>query len=113
MTDLCPCCRRPLPETNDLVIDSGIVVCNGRVAALTIQENALLEILAAAKGRVQSKERLLASLYALQPDDPPEIKIIDVFVCKLRKKLKPLGVEIFTVRGQGYRLLPVPERKVA
>ncbi len=113
MTDLCPCCRRPLPETSDLIIDAGIVVCNGHVASLTMQEHALLEILAAAKGNVRSKERLLASIYALQPDEPPELKIIDVFVCKLRKKLKPLGVEILTVWGQGYRLLPIPERKVA
>lgn len=113
MTDLCPCCRRPLPETSEMIIDQGIVVCNGRVAMLTRQEFALIEILVAAKGHVRSRERLLDVLYSLQPDDPPEIKIIDVFVCKLRKKLTPLGVEILTVWGQGYRLVPKAERKAA
>ncbi|MER9912667.1 winged helix-turn-helix domain-containing protein [Mesorhizobium sp. M0050] len=61
--------------------------------------------------RVRSQASLLTRLYQLKTDEP-ELKIIDVFVCKLRKKLKPLGVEIQTVWGQGYRLLPmVTERR--
>ena len=34
----------------------------------------------------------------------PEPKIIDVFVCKLRRKLEPIGLTILTIWGQGYRL---------
>lgn len=36
--------------------------------------------------------------------ETPEIKIIDVFVCKLRRKLKALGIEIATVWGRGFRM---------
>lgn len=51
------------------------------------------------------KEGILAALYADRIDEAPEPKIVDVFVCKLRKKVKPFGVEIETVWGQGYRLM--------
>jgi two-component system cell cycle response regulator CtrA len=52
-----------------------------------------------------SKDSLMAALYGLKPDDDePEVKIVDVFVCKMRRKLKPFGVEIITIWGQGYSL---------
>jgi two-component system cell cycle response regulator CtrA len=52
-----------------------------------------------------SKDSLMAALYGLKPDDDePEVKIVDVFVCKMRRKLKPFGVEIVTIWGQGYGL---------
>lgn len=51
-----------------------------------------------------SKPQLLDALYAHLPNaDEPEIKIIDVFICKARKKLKPYGLEIETMWGAGYR----------
>lgn len=103
----CPTCRRLLEASSDLIIDeAGILVRNAVFAALTQQEFAMFEALRKAKHRVLSKEALLNDLYGLLPDEP-EIKIIDVFICKLRKKLKPLGVEIQTVWGKGYRLLPL------
>lgn len=49
-----------------------------------------------------SKERLYFALYG-QSDDPPDAKIIDVFISKIRKKL-PAGVEIRTVWGVGYEM---------
>ena len=114
MSDLCPCCRQPLPVNDALILDeSGTDVCNGRVAALTHQEHALLEILVAAKHQVRSREQLLDRIYSLKPNDPPEIKIIDVLICRIRKKLKPLGVQIQSAWGRGYRLLPAEERKPA
>lgn len=103
----CPCCRQGLPHSPELIVDeAGILVRNGRFASLTRHEFALFETLQNAGHRILSQEALLRSIYGLQMDEP-EIKIIDVFVCKLRKKLKPLGVEIQTVWGSGYRLLPV------
>jgi len=103
----CPCCRQALPQSPELIVDeSGILVRNGRFAALTRHEFALFETLQNAGHRILSREALLRSIYGLQIEEP-EIKIIDVFVCKLRKKLKPLGVEIQAVWGSGYRLLPV------
>jgi len=60
--------------------------------------------LALARGGLVSKEQILESAYYDRADDPPEIKIVDVFICKLRKKLKPYGVQITTIWGVGYRL---------
>ncbi|CAM5764651.1 winged helix-turn-helix domain-containing protein [Bosea minatitlanensis] len=55
---------------------------------------------------VWSREQLMVALYSHRPDEPPEIKIVDVFICKIRRKLKPLGIEIENLWGQGYRLAP-------
>lgn len=55
---------------------------------------------------VLTKNALMIALYPDRLDaDLPEIKIIDVFVCKMRKKLAPFHIEISTVWGQGYSLL--------
>lgn len=70
---------------------------------LTPHEGKLLGALM--KRELQSKESLLLALYGHKPDgDMPEIKIIDVFVCKARKKLARFGIRIDTVWGEGYRL---------
>lgn len=54
-----------------------------------------------------SKEGLLASIYFdAQECDIPEIKIIDVIICKLRAKVKHLGIEIETFWNKGYRISP-------
>lgn len=72
---------------------------------LTAKEQVLIEALAMRKGNVVSKESLLGQLY--NPVDEPELKIIDVFVCKMRKKLYEAsgGMNyIETVWGRGYAL---------
>ncbi len=52
---------------------------------LTGKEYAVLELLTLRKGVVLTKEAFLNHLYGGM--DEPEVKIIDVFICKLRKKL--------------------------
>lgn len=72
---------------------------------LTGKEYAILELLAIRRGSTLTKETFLNHLYGGM--DEPEFKIIDVFVCKLRKKLtEVLGGEnyIETVWGRGYVL---------
>lgn len=54
---------------------------------------------------VATKESIMTALYSDRPDDDPEKKIVDVFVCKIRAKVKPFGVEIATVWGKGYALV--------
>ena len=51
-----------------------------------------------------SKETIMAALYADRGADEAEIKIVDVLVCKLRRKLRPFGVAIHTSWGRGYFL---------
>lgn len=51
-----------------------------------------------------SKGQIHTALYAYRAGDHPELKIVDVFVCKLRRKLKPAGIEIATMWGTGYAI---------
>lgn len=53
---------------------------------------------------VATKQSIMAALYSDRPDDDPEMRIVDVFICKIRKKIEPFGVNIQTVWGQGYAL---------
>ncbi|MBB3608644.1 two-component system cell cycle response regulator CtrA [Rhizobium sp. BK602] len=60
---------------------------------------------------VATKQSIMLALYSDRIDLEPEIKIVDVFVCKMRQKLKRFDVVIETVWGHGYRL--VRKREVA
>lgn len=78
------------------------VSVQGRPVHLTTKEYAILELLMMRRGSVLSKENFLDHLYGGM--DEPDAKIIDVFVCKLRKKLQQAGAAnvIGTVWGRGY-----------
>lgn len=77
---------------------------------LTTSENRVVGVLVGHEG-VVTLERFMQALYSLRPDDPPEEKIIDVFICKARRKLRPFGVEIETRWGVGY-LMPAESRAI-
>jgi two-component system cell cycle response regulator CtrA len=85
--------------------DARIVPVDNQPLHLTGKECAILELLARRKGTIVTREMLLNHLYG--GADEPELKIIDVFVCKLRKKLaQATGGDhyIETVWGRGYML---------
>jgi two-component system cell cycle response regulator CtrA len=85
-----------------LNLDSREVMVNDQPVHLTGKEYAILELMVLRKGMVLTKEAFLNHLYGGM--DEPEIKIIDVFICKLRKKLAQAGAPelIGTVWGRGY-----------
>jgi two-component system cell cycle response regulator CtrA len=94
-------------ETGRLVInlDSRIVSVDNRPVGLTGKEYGILELLSLRKGTTLTKEMFLDHLYGGM--DEPELKIIDVFVCRLRKKLAQAtggNHYIETVWGRGYVL---------
>ena len=77
----------------------------GNTVHLTGKEYQILELLSLRKGTTLTKEMFLNHLYGGM--DEPELKIIDVFICKLRKKFsEATGREnhIETVWGRGYVL---------
>ncbi len=51
-----------------------------------------------------TKEHLLTAVHGVRAGDAPGIQIVDVFICHIRRKLKPFGIRIETLRGEGYRL---------
>ncbi len=86
-------------------LDSRTVEIDGRPVHLTGKEFGIMELLALRKGSTLTKEMFLNHLYGGM--DEPEAKIIDVFVCKLRKKLATAADGdnyIETVWGRGYVL---------
>ena len=94
-------------RTGDLVVnlDARSVEVHGKPVGLTGKEYQILELLSLRKGTTLTKEMFLNHLYGGM--DEPELKIIDVFICKLRKKLAvALSGEshIETVWGRGYVL---------
>jgi two-component system, cell cycle response regulator CtrA len=74
-------------KTGDLCVnlDAKTVEMNGTPVSLTGKEYLMLELLSMRKGTTLTKEMFLNHLYGGR--DEPEMKIIDVFMCKLRKKL--------------------------
>ena len=96
--------------------ESQAVLASGIVVSLTAKEFGLLYFLMQRKNTVLSKQAILVNLYGGMNE--PEIKIVDIFICKLRKKLAVAGSSnvISTVWGCGYtirdRLGSVPNASV-
>jgi two-component system cell cycle response regulator CtrA len=98
---------RTAKVSTPVLILSGIGEMDSKRVAVTGREFAILELLALRLGNTITKEMLLNHLYGGR--DEAHIKIIDVFVCKLRNKLSAAsgGVRyIETVWGRGYALAP-------
>ncbi len=92
-------------ETGKLTVnlDARSVDVGGQSIHLTGKEYGILELLSLRKGTTLTKEMFLNHLYGGM--DEPELKIIDVFICKLRKKLSTAtdgDNYIETVWGRGY-----------
>ncbi len=104
-------------KTGELTVnlETKTVEVNGKRVPLTGKEYQMLELLSLRKGTTLTKEMFLNHLYG--GIDEPEVKIIDVFTCKLRKKLAAAtgGKHyIETVWGRGYVLRdPSDESAVA
>lgn len=75
---------------------------HGQPLHLTRKEYEMLELLMLRRGVTITKDMFLTALYSGM--DEPELKIIDVFLCKIRRKLKDAGADgmIRTVWGRGY-----------
>jgi two-component system cell cycle response regulator CtrA len=96
-------------------LDAKTVDADGKAVHLTGKEYQMLELLSLRKGTTLTKEMFLNHLYGGM--DEPELKIIDVFICKLRKKLAQATEGdnyIETVWGRGYVLRdPEPARQAS
>jgi two-component system cell cycle response regulator CtrA len=87
-------------------LDTRFASVDGRPVHLTRKEYGILQLLCLRKGTIVTKQMFLNHLYSGMKE--PDLKIIDVFVCRLRKKLiKFTGGKnyIGTVWGRGYILL--------
>jgi len=104
--------RQSAIRTGDLVVDfeTRTVSVHEKPVRLTGKEYSIVELLSLRKGTTVTKEMLVGHLYG--GTEEPGLKIIDVFVCHLRKKLaQATGGKhyIETVWGRGYRLRDLAE----
>lgn len=93
-------------------LDSKTVKIEDEPLHLTGKEYAMIELLSLRQGSTLTKEAFLNHLY--NGIDEPEAKIIDVFICKIRKKIiDATGGDnyIHTEWGRGYVLRPPEEEK--
>lgn len=87
-------------------LNRNLITINDNFVPLTHKEYQILYLLGIRKGSVLSKHAFISHIYG--GIDEPDSKIIDVFICKLRRKLDEWGLEkakIETVWGQGYMLV--------
>lgn len=80
------------------------VTVNGARIHLTGKEFAIIELLAIRAGQTVTKAEFFRYLYS---DDEPDAKILDVFICKARRKIRLAcgGIDpIATIWGRGYSL---------
>ena len=101
----------------DLIVnlEARNVELHGQKLHLTAKEYQMLALLALRIGSTLTKEMFLNHLYG-GLDDEPEAKIIDVFICKLRKKLANAsgGQDyIETIWGRGYTLREPTKQAIA
>src|SRR6516165_1676563 len=92
-------------------LDERVASVDDQPVHLTGKEYDILELLSLRKGTILTKEMFFKHLYGGRYE--PELKIIDVFVCKLRKKLAQAtggNHYIETVWGRGYVLRDLPPR---
>ena len=86
-------------------ISKGTFSVDGNDICLPYKKHKLLELLFLKRGRTVTKDMVFNHLYGW--DEPPEAKIVDVFVCQIRRTLREAGLKqdcIQTVWGQGYRV---------
>jgi two-component system cell cycle response regulator CtrA len=106
----------PVLQCGDLIIKQQLKRAQvaGTPVPLTAREFQLLELLALRQGSTITKEMILNQMYGGM--DEPELKIIDVYICKLRKKLAAASGGrdyIETIWGRGYMLREPELRKIA
>lgn len=86
----------------------------GAAYRLTRSEGVVLAMISRAAG-LAAKETIWAALYGADPNGGPASgnKILDAFVFRVRRKLKPHGVSIETVWGEGWAMSPADKARLA
>lgn len=108
---MCPCCNQPvdaafIADPYTLIVTNGIFT-----AKLTPRQFAVAKVLIDAFPKRVTKEEIYDRVFLAPNGDGPEIKIVDVMICKIRPPLAEIGLVIDTVWGVGYRLIEEDKTK--
>jgi len=106
MTVNCPVCGGSILEETGIVIIPRlcVVLGAGRKVRLTPGEMVILGVLAKAAPLPLNLRQLFTAVYGLRPDGGPDSNILYVRLSNIRPKLRPVGLDIMTVTGSGWRL---------
>ena len=97
---------QPAAQSSPPVLDDfGVLRMNGSWVALPPLEARLAQALLARMGTVTSRDMLIRAGW---PTAPPGRNALDVHVLRLRRRLRPVGLAIRTVRSRGYLMEPAP-----
>ncbi|NVJ93465.1 MAG: response regulator [Methylocystaceae bacterium] len=96
--------RNPLIKAGTLVFDTNTrtFLINGYDFSLTPRERGVLEVLIRNHGNVVPKDQIFEHIFNF--DDEADLSAIEIYISRLRKKLKDEEVTIRTIRGLGYML---------
>lgn len=112
MTNLCPTCGNVVPDRELIVsLEANTVICNGRSAKLTSQQAEILHILANAAPRVVTIDAIIAGIYGSSVEPETSVVLIRTHICKIRRKIAPLGLTIKNTHAIGYTL-QIPHRQL-
>lgn len=84
-----------------------------RGIGLTPGERIIADLLHTKLNGVIRRDTIMNALYFDRPEDEPDQKIIDVFISKMRPKVKAAGYEILCIHRVGYRMVPVQSKIAA
>lgn len=95
----------------EIDLERWMVSVEGKPVVLTVKEFGLLRMLLNAKGRVLTRAVLKDVVWERGKVHDFDSRTVDVHIGRLRHKLGPAGAYIVTIRGVGYRLGVIPERR--
>lgn len=102
----CPCCHQPVEGASVLADENTLTVTNGRFTAkFTPNGFKVAQLLIRRFPAMVTKEGIYDNVFLADNGDGPEIKIVDVYICKIRPLLAELGLVIETIWGKGYKLV--------
>lgn len=103
---ICPCCLQ-FVEDGGFMADAatGVIANNGKDVRLTDQQFRLAKFILDRYPLMASKEAIYDGVFMASNGEGPDIKIVDVLICKIRPALAEIGLVIETVWGKGYRII--------
>lgn len=103
----CPACGRSTESLTGVRVDleTNAILIDEMTIHLTSREAEILSVLNERAGRVVSREALIEAVYSHYCDQP-SLRTMDLFIGRIRRKLKTYRYMIGTVRGRGYRWVP-------
>jgi len=103
---ICPCCLQFVDDVNILVDEIGCQITNGdKTIRLSRQQFNVAKYMIDCFPRMAEKGDLYSNVILDETGNGPDMKIVDVLVCKIRPALADVGLVIETVWGKGWKIV--------